>query len=150
MRRPNFARFKPCAAGRKKRLQQYLEAERLEFREAIDVHRKTRNDKAQQVDLELFREGRDASNWLENREMRMLPLMLEHQRSLIETKINIRTELGRQCPELLSDSELAKLQETILQSVRIARQARRDDYTHRAAAAGVPMRRPEQSAAAAY
>ena len=80
----------------------------------------------------------------------MLALMLDYQLALIAAQIDIRKKLATECPDLLSDAELAKLQETMLHTVQMARQARRDDYTRRAVAAAVPMRVPEQYAAAEY
>jgi hypothetical protein len=150
MKWPALARFKPWVVRRKIRLKEYLETEQHDFRDAIDRHRKERDEKERQVDLDLFHEHREGSNWLENREMRMSALMIDYQRKMIAAQVEIRKKLAAECPDLLSGAELAKLQETMLHSVRIARQARRDDYTRRAAAGGFPMRRPEQSDAAAY
>jgi len=150
MKWPSVASLNPWAVRRKKRLGQYLETERHECRDTIDRHRKDRDHRERQVELDLFGEHREGSNWLENREILMSALMLDYQRTLIAAQIDIRKKLASECPDLLSDAELAKLQETMLHSVEIARQARRDDYTRRATAAGVSMRRPEQYDAAAY
>jgi hypothetical protein len=150
MKWPRVASLNPWAVRRRKRLEQYLEMERHECRDAIDRHRKDRDQKERQVELDLFNEHREGSNWLENREIRMSALMLDYQRTFIAAQIDIRKKLATECPDLISDAELAKLQETMLHSVQMARQARRDDYTRRATAAGVPMRRPEQYDAAAY
>ena len=149
MKWPNLAQYKPWLR-RRMRLQAYLETEQHDLRDAIDLHRKERDEKERQVDFDLFRERREGSNWLENRESKMSGLLVEYQRTLITAQIEIRKKLGAECPDLLSDAELAKLEETMLDSVRAARGARRDDYTRLAAAAGVPMRRPDRLDAAAY
>jgi len=80
----------------------------------------------------------------------MQAAMLDSQRTLIATRIEIRKKLGLECPELLSDVQLSKLEETMLRTVQLARQARRDNYRQRAHAAGIQMLRPEQMDAAAY
>jgi hypothetical protein len=149
---PSVASLNPWIARRKKRLEQYLETERHECRDAIERHRKDRDEKERQVQLDLFNEPRprEGSNWLENREMRLSAVMLDYQRTLITAQIDIRKKLAAECPDLLADTELSKLEETMLRSVQTARQARREDYTRRAAAAGRPIRRPEQSDAAAF
>jgi hypothetical protein len=69
---------------------------------------------------------------------------------MIAAHIEIRKRLGLECTALLSDEQLSKLQETMLQSVRAGRQARRDDYERRARAAGVPAHRSEHRDAAEY
>jgi hypothetical protein len=150
MKLPNVARLNPWAGRRKKRLDEYLETEQHDFTDAIKLHRKERDEKERLIDLELFQEGREGSNRLENREMRVSDMVCDYQRTLINAQIDIREKLGIECPELLSDAQLAKLQETMLGLVQAGRQVRRDDYKRRAYAAGIPMRRPEQSDAAAY
>ena len=150
MRWPNFARLNPWAGRHRKRLEQYLETEQHEFRDTIERHRKEHDEKERQIDLDLFHEHREGSNWLENRAMRMSALMLEYQRTLIAARIDTRRKLGIECPELLSDAELSELDEIMLRSVQVAPQVRRDDYQRRAVAAGIPMRRTEQIDAAAY
>ena len=133
--------LEPCARRRDERLQKYLELER---------HRKEHDEKERQVDLVLHAERRPVSNWLENRENRMSALALECQRALIATRMELRKRLAQECPDLLSDTELRKLENSMLDSVRAARLARRDDYHRRALAAGVPMFRPEERDAAEY
>jgi hypothetical protein len=118
--------------------------------DTIERHRTQRDQKEYLIDLELFREGREGSNRLENREMRMSVMVLDYQRTLIAARIDIRKRLGLECSELLSDAQLSKLEETMLRSVQVVRQARRDDYQRRAAAVGVPMHRPEQRDTAEY
>jgi hypothetical protein len=143
-------RLNPWKRKRDQRLRQYLEAEEHEVMGIILRNRAEREEKERQIDLELFHEGREASNRLINREMRTLPLTLEYQRSLVAARIEIRKRLGLEYPKLLSDAQLSNLQETMLQSVQVARQARRGDYERAAAAAGVPVVRPAQSDAAEY
>lgn len=147
---PNVARLNPWARKLNKRFQQYLETEEHEWMDAIERHRTERDAKERQIDLELFRERREGSNWLENREIRMSAMVLDYQRTLIAARIDIRKRLGLECPELLSDAQLSKLEETMLRSLHVGRQARRDDYQRRAHAAGVPILRPEQRDSAAY
>jgi hypothetical protein len=55
-----------------------------------------------------------------------------------------------ECPQLLSDAELAKLNETMLRSLQVARGARQQDYRRRAHAAGLSVSRPEQRDAPVY
>ena len=105
----------------------------------IERRRKERDEKERQIDLALHHERREGSNWLENREMRISDMVLEHERTTIFDHIEIRKRLALECPELLSDAELSKLEESMLRSVQVARQVRRDDYERRARAAGVPM-----------
>jgi hypothetical protein len=150
MKSLNLARLNPWVWKRNKRLQQYLETEQHEYMDAIERHRKERDEKERQIDFELFREGREGSNWLENREMRMSAMVLEFQRTLSMAQIDIRKRLGLDCPELLSETELSTLQETMLRSVKTGRQTRRDDYRLRATAAGIPMHRSDQADAAQY
>lgn len=145
-----LAWLNPLARKRAKRLAQYLEFETHKMRGAIELHRKVHDEKQRQMELELHREQREASNWLQNREMRMLEITLEYNRALIDAHIDTRRHLASECPELLSDAELSKLEVTMLRPVRISRQARRDDYERRADAAGVPVRRPAHRDAAAY
>jgi hypothetical protein len=108
MKWPTLARLSPWAVRRKKRLEQYFETERHEFREAIDRHNKERGEKERQVDL-LLHDRLEENNWLENRESKMSELMLHYQRTLIAAQIEIWKKLGAECPDLHSDIELAKL-----------------------------------------
>ncbi len=147
---PNLARLNLSARKRNKRIEQYLETEQHEWMDAIESHRAERDEKERQIDLELFREGREGSNRLENREIRMSAMVLAHERTRISHRIDIRKRLGLECPELLSDKQLSKLEETMLRSLQVARQTRRDDYQRRAHAAGVPILRPDQRDAATY
>lgn len=62
--------------------------------------------------------GGEGGNWLENREMRMAAMVLDY-------------------PALLSDEQVSKLEETMLQSLCVGRQARRDDYERRESAGEV-------------
>lgn len=140
----------PWARNQNKRLKQYLETEQHEWMDAIEQHRAERDGKEQVIDLELSREGREGSNWLENREKRMSDIVLTYQRTIIAARIDIRKRLGLECAQLLSDAELSKLEEAMLCSLQVAWQVRRDDYQRRAHAAGVPISRPEQRDAAAY
>jgi hypothetical protein len=71
MRRPNFARLNPWARKEDRRLEQFLETEEHEWMDAIERHRRDRDEKERQIDLALFHERRESSNSLENREMRM-------------------------------------------------------------------------------
>ena len=87
---------------------------------------------------------------LENREMRMLDIAISYARARIDAQINIRKRLGQECPELLTDAQLSKLEERMVRSVHVQRQARRDDSQRRANAAGVAMNRPEQIDVAPY
>ena len=130
-------------------MQQYLETEKREV-DAIIHNRFERDEKERQMDLELFEERREGSNWLENREMRMETITLESHRALITTRIEIRKRLGLECPELMSNAQLSQLEETMLRTVQLERIAQREDYQRRAHAAGVPMLRSEQRDAAAY
>lgn len=150
MRRPNLARLNPWARKQNRRFEQYRETEKHEWMDAIERHRKDRDEKERQIDLALFQERREGSNWLENREMRMSAMVLEYQRTLIAVRIEIRKRLGMECPALLSDEQLSKLEQTMLQSLQVARQARRDDYERRARAAGVQAHRSEHRDAAEY
>jgi len=83
--------------------------------------------KGRQMDLALFRERCESSNWLENREIRMSTMLLEYQRTLIAVRIEMRMRLGLECPTLLSNEQSAKLEEPMLQSLQVGRQARPDD-----------------------
>jgi hypothetical protein len=150
MRWINFSRLNPWRWKRNKRLEQYIETEKHEWMDAIERHRTERDGKERQIDLELFHEGRKGQNWLENREMRMSAMVLEYQRTLIAARIDIRKRLGMECPQLLSDAELAKLNETMLRSLQVARGARQQDYRRRAHAAGLSVSCPEQRDAPAY
>ena len=145
-----LSQLNPWKHKRDERLRQYLETEEHEVMDTILRNRAERDEKERQIDLELFREGREGSNRLINREMRMLPLTLDYQRTLIAARVEIRKRLALECPELLSDAQLSKLEEAMLRSVQVARQARRDDCQRRAAAAGVPVLRPEERDAAEY
>jgi hypothetical protein len=145
-----LARLNPRAREREKRLEQYLETESHEWMDVIERRRKERDEKERQIDLALHHERREGSNWLENREMRISDMVLEHERTTIFDHIEIRKRLALECPELLSDAELSKLEESMLRSVQVARQVRRDDYERRARAAGVPMHRPNQGDTAAH
>jgi pyrimidine deaminase RibD-like protein len=146
----NPSRVNRSASKRAKRLEQYLETESHEWTETIERHRKERDQKERQIDLDLHRERREGSNRLENREIRVSELVLEYDRTLILARIDIRKRLALECPDLLADGELSKLEESMLRSVQASRQARRDDYGRRANAAGVPVLRPQQRDAAAY
>jgi TIR domain len=145
-----LSQLNPWKHKRDERLRQYLETEEHEVMDAILRSRAERDEKERQIDLELFREGREGSNRLINREMRMLPLTLDYQRTIIAARLQIRKRLALECPELLSDAQLSTLEEAMLGSVEVARQARRDDCQRRAAAAGVPVLRPEERDAAEY
>jgi hypothetical protein len=150
MRWTKLARLNPWARKQNKRLEQYLETEEHDWMDAIERNRAQRDEKERQIDLELFREGREGRNWLENREMRVSAMVLEYQRTLIAARIEIRKRLGLECSQLLSDAELSKVEETMLRSLQVARQARQDEYQRWAHAAGVPVSLPEQRDAAAY
>ena len=143
MRWPKFARLNL-------RLERFLETESHEYTDAIERHRRDRDEKERQIDLYLFKERREGSDWLENREIRMSAMVQEQQRALISARLEIRKRLGLKCPALLSDAQLSKLEETMLRSVRAVRQGRRDDYERRAHAAGVQVRRSEHRDAAQY
>ena len=129
---------------------QYLETESHEWMDVIERRRKERDENERQIDLALHHERREGSNWLENREMRMSEMALGYERTSIFDRIEIRKRLALECPELLSDAELSKLEESMLRSVQVARQCRRDDYERRASAAGVTTHRPNQGDIAAY
>ena len=116
----------------------------------IERYRKERDQKERQIDLDLHRERREGGNWLENREIRVSEMVLEYDSALILARIEIRKRLALECPDLLADGELSKLEESMLRSVQASRQARRDDYERRANAAGVPLLKPRQWDAAAY
>ena len=150
MKRPNFARLNPWTRKQNTQLEQFLETENHEWRDASERHRKDRDEKERQLDLALFQERREGSNWLENREMRMSARVLEYQRTLVAAQIAIRKRLGLECPALLSDAQLSRLEETMLRSLHVGRQARRGDYERRARAAGVPAQRSEHRDAAEY
>jgi hypothetical protein len=135
---------------RSKRLEQFLEAERHEWRNIIERRRDTRQQKEREIDLALHREARESSNSLENREMRIAELTVADVRAMIADRIELRKRLASECEGLLSNQELSKLEQSMLESVRVARAARRGDYQRRAAAAGVPMLRPEQRDAGQY
>ena len=143
-------RLNPWGRKRAKRLEEYLEIERHELMDAIERHRKERDEKERLIDLALHHERRESSNSLENREMRMSGMVLEDERALIAAHIDIRKRLAREYPELLSDAELSELEESMVRSVQVARLARRGDYERRARAAGVPMLRPKDRDAAEY
>jgi hypothetical protein len=83
MKRPNFARLNPWTRKQNTQLEQFLETENHEWRDAIERHRKDRDEKERQLDLALFQERREGSNWLENREMRMSAIVLEYERTLV-------------------------------------------------------------------
>jgi pyrimidine deaminase RibD-like protein len=146
----NASRVNRVASRRAKRLEQYLEAESHEWTDTIERYRKERDQKERQIDLDLHRERREGSNWLENREIRVSELVLEYDRALILARIDIRKRLALECPDLLADGELSKLEESMLRSVQASRRARRDDYESRANAVGVAVLRPQQEDAAAY
>jgi hypothetical protein len=148
--RKGLAWLKQLVRKRAKRVEQYLETESHEWRDVIERRRKELDHEERQIDMALHHEGREGSNWLENREMRMSDMVLEHARTLVAARIDIRKRLALECPELLSDAELSKLEESMLRSVQVARLARRDDYERRARAAGVPMHRPNQRDAGDY
>src|SRR5229473_1264878 len=120
----NLAQLNPLARKRAKRLEQYLEAESHEWTNTIERHRKERDEKEHQIDLDLHHEHREGSNWLENREIRMSEMALQFSRTLILARIDMRNRLGLECPDLLADGELAKLEESMLRSVGVSRQAR--------------------------
>lgn len=143
-------RLNPWGRKRARRLEEYLEIERHEWRDVIERHRKEHDGKKRLIDLALHHERRESSNSLENREMRMSAMVLEDERALIAAHIDIRKRLAREYPELLSDTELSKLEESMVRSVQAARSARRGDYERRARAAGVPMLRPKERDAAEY
>lgn len=149
-KRKGLGWLNPLMRARAKRLEQYLEIESHEWMDAIERRRKERDEKEHQIDLALHHEQREGSNRLENREMRMSDMVLEHERTLIAARIDIRKRLALECPELLSDAQLSKLGESMLRSVHMARLARRDDYERRARAAGAPMHRANQRDAADY
>ena len=133
-----------------KRFEQYLEREGHEWVDASETYRGERDDKERQMDSDLVGQGRAGSNWLENREMCMTNIVLEYVRTLVVARMDLRRRLAPECPELLSDAELSKLENSLLSSIRSARSARRDDYELRARAAGVQMVRPKQRDAAEY
>jgi hypothetical protein len=150
MNRNTLNRLNPWRSRRAKQLEEYLELERHEWREVIERHRRSHDEKERLIDLALHHEQRESSNSLENREMRMSDMALEDERSLIAAQIDIRKRLALEYPELLSDEELSKLEESMLRSVQACRLARRGDYERRARAAGVPMLRPKDRDVAAY
>jgi len=143
-------RLNPLRRMRTRRLEQYREIENHEWMGLIEARVKNRDEKEREIDLALHQEGRTGINWLTNREIRMTALVLASQREVISAGVEIRKRLGQECPELLSDEEILKLEKSMLQSVRTSRAVRRDDYERRAQAAGVPMHRPEQQDAAEY
>lgn len=118
--------------------------------DTVERCRKDRDEKERQIDHDLHQERQEGSNWLENREIRLSEMAAEYERTLTAARINIRTRLGQECPELLSKAELSKLDKSMLDALQIARSARRDDYERRAQAAGVPMRRSGERDAAQY
>lgn len=143
-------RLNPLGRKRAKRLEEYLEIEHHEWMDAIERHRKERDEKERLIDLALHHERRESSNSLENREMRMSDMVLEYDRDLIATHIDIRKRFARECPQLLSGGELSKLEESMVRCLQASRAARRGDYERRARAAGVPMLRPKERDAAVY
>ena len=136
--------------GRGRRLEQYLETEEHECADAVDRQCRERDEKERQIGRECFSERREGSNWLESREMRLSAMVLEHERALVANRIEIRRRLALECPALLSDAEVSKLQESLLGSLQVARQGRWEDYKRRAVEAGVLARRSPQEDAAGY
>ena len=145
-----LAWLKPLDRKRSKRLNQYLEMESNECMDTIERCRQDRDEKERQIDYDLHQERRESSNWLENREIRVSEMTVEYESTLIATRIDIRKRLGQECPELLSNAELSKLEKSMLGALQIARLARRDDYERRAQAAGVLMHRSGERDAAQY
>lgn len=150
MNRNILLRLNPFGRRRAKRLEEYLEIELHEWMDAIERHRKERDEKERLIDLALHHERRESSNSLENREMRMSDMVADYDRALVAAHIDIRKRLARECPELLSRSELSKLEDSMVHSVQASRAARRGDYERRARATGVPMLRPKEQDAAVY
>ena len=109
-----LARLNPIARAQEKRLMRYLETESHEWMDVIERRREERDEKERQIDLALHHERREGSNWLENREMRMSEMALGYERTSIFDRIEIRKRLALECPELLSDAELSKLEESML------------------------------------
>ncbi len=143
-------RLNPWTHKRSQRLERFLEIERHEWMDAIEGYRKDHDQKIRQMDLDLHNERRESSNWLENREMRISAIVLEQQRILIEERISLRKRLATECQEMLADSELANLEESMVRSIQLVGSARRDDYERKAHAAGVPMYRRRDRDAAEY
>ena len=127
-----------------------LKLEENELTVAALARRRERDQQEVQIDQELLAEKREGSNWLENREMRVSALILEQQRNGLVEQIEIRKRLGQECPRLLSDPELSKLEQRMIRSLQIGRQARREDYERRASAAGIRTLRSPQRDAGAY
>ncbi len=120
-----------------KRIAQFREIESNEWMATVQATRKERNEQEQAIDRALFAEKRERSNWLENREMRVSALVVEHQRPSVMARVELRKRIGKECPALLKDKELASLQDSILRGLSASKQARRDDYQRRAHAAGI-------------
>ena len=85
-----------------KRLEQYLEAERHEWMDGVEHYRSDRLEKERRIDLALHHEHREGSNWLENREIRMSDMVIEHERALIAPRIGLRRRLALECSDMLS------------------------------------------------
>lgn len=145
-----LSRLNPLAHKRAKRLEQYLEIESHEWTDTIERHRRVRDERERQMDLDLHNEHREGANWLENREIRMSKVVLDYDRTLILARLDIRKRLALECPDLLADGALAKLEASMLLAVRMSRLARRQEYENLAHAAGVPALAPKALDTASY
>lgn len=129
-------RLSPWLRKRRVRLEAYLRTEENNWAAEIDRRVRERNEQTKAIDMALFQERREPENHLINRQLRMLPMLVAWERGVIEGRIALRKRLAAECPELLRDSELNGLEASMLRGVRSLRQARRDSYLRKTAAAG--------------
>lgn len=145
-----FRRLNPRHRKRQERLDAHLKAEGNEWMVEILSRRREREEQEKAIDLALHKERREGSNWLENREIRVGALYIEWERGMIERRIALRRKLALECPDLVNDAELDKLERSMLSGVRTLKQAKRDEYERRARSAGIPIRRSEYGGASEY
>jgi hypothetical protein len=131
----------PVARKRAARVERFLQIEQNEYVSAVERRRRPSEEETARITKEHHQRlagGVQGPGLLESA---LLPVRLDYLRALITDHIEIRKRLAHECPELLSQERLDKLEEEMVRTVDTFRLSRNDDFKRRVAASGMPAAR---------
>lgn len=127
----------PVAQRRTARVERFLQIEQGEYRGTSERRRRAleeETDRIKKEHYERFAGGVQGPGLLESA---LLPLRLDYLRALITDHIEIRKRLAQECPDVLSQERLDKLEEEMVCTVHNFRLARDDDFKRRVGVSGM-------------
>jgi hypothetical protein len=131
----------PVARRQTARVERFLQIEQNDYCGTIERRRRALEEETERITKEhhqRFAGGVQGPGLLESA---LLPVRLDYLRTLITDHIEIRKRLAQECPDVLSQERLDKLEEEMVRTVDNFRLARDDDFKRRVAASGMPSAR---------